>query len=78
MASRDPHSTGVAAPADGGESGSSLRVFLNYRREDSSGYAGRLYDDLAERLTSCDLFIDIDRIEPGADFVDVIDHALDG
>lgn len=78
MASRDLHSTGAAAPSDGGERDSSLRVFLNYRREDSSGYAGRLYDDLSERLASCDLFIDIDRIEPGADFVDVIDHALDG
>lgn len=26
-----------------------LRIFLNYRREDSSGHAGRLYDDLAEQ-----------------------------
>jgi hypothetical protein len=55
-----------------------LRIFLNYRREDSMAYAGRLYDDLAERLSACDVFIDIDKIEPGADFVDVIDHALDG
>ena len=58
--------------------GPPLRIFLNYRREDSSGYAGRLYDDLADRLTACDVFIDIDKIEPGADFVDVIDRALDG
>jgi chemotaxis protein histidine kinase CheA len=58
--------------------GTPLRIFLNYRREDSSGYAGRLYDDLADRLTDCDVFIDIDKIEPGADFVDVIDRALDG
>jgi hypothetical protein len=53
------------------------RIFLNYRRDDSSGYAGRLYDDLAERLDDYDVFMDIDKIEPGADFVDVIDYALD-
>jgi hypothetical protein len=68
----------TAGDGQGGGEGPPLRIFLNYRREDSSGYAGRLYDDLAERLTSCDVFIDIDKIEPGADFVDVIDRALDG
>lgn len=54
-----------------------LRIFLNYRRDDSSGHAGRLYDDLTERLGDYDVFIDIDKIDPGADFVDVIENALD-
>ena len=54
-----------------------LRVFLNYRRDDSSGHAGRLYDDLTDRLSDCDVFMDIDKIDPGADFVDVIETALD-
>jgi hypothetical protein len=53
-----------------------LRVFINYRRGDSSGYAGRLYDALSERSPEWQVFMDIDTIEPGADFVDVIDNAL--
>ena len=54
-----------------------LRIFLNYRREDSSGHAGRLYDDLAERFGADEVFIDIDKIEPGLAFDDAIEHALD-
>ena len=54
-----------------------LRIFLNYRREDSSGHAGRLYDDLAERFGVGEVFMDIDKIEPGLPFDDVIEHALD-
>ena len=54
-----------------------LCIFLNYRREDSSGHAGRLYDDLAERFGVGEVFIDIDKIEPGLAFDDAIEHALD-
>ena len=54
-----------------------LRVFLNYRREETSGHAGRLFDDLAERLEGVEVFMDIDRIAPGVDFTEVIDEALD-
>lgn len=54
-----------------------LRVFLNYRREETSGHAGRLFDDLAERLEGAEVFMDIDRIAPGVDFTEVIDEALD-
>ena len=54
-----------------------LRIFINYRRGDSSGYAGRLYDALSTRADTWRVFMDIDAIEPGADFVEVIDQALD-
>ena len=55
-----------------------LRLFLNYRREETSGHAGRLFDDLTDRLGGSKVFMDIDRIAPGLDFVLAIDDALDG
>lgn len=54
-----------------------LRVFLSYRREDSSGHAGRLYDHLVWRLPATDVFRDIDGIKAGVDFVVAIERALD-
>ncbi|HEX2027882.1 MAG TPA: toll/interleukin-1 receptor domain-containing protein [Nitriliruptorales bacterium] len=50
------------------------RIFICYRREDTSGYAGRLYDRLRTHFGSHDVFIDIDDIEPGADYVELIDR----
>jgi hypothetical protein len=49
-------------------------VFLSYRRDDSAGHAGRLYDGLARRLDSGSVFRDVDALEPGQDFVAAI-HA---
>jgi len=72
---RDPSETFAEEGANGVRS---LRIFLNYRREDSSGHAGRLYDDLAERFDESEVFIDIDKIEPGLDFVEAIERALEG
>ena len=54
-----------------------LRIFLNYRREETSGHAGRLYDVLAARFGDDHVFMDIDRIEPGLDFADVISEAVE-
>ena len=53
-----------------------FRIFLNYRREDSQGEAGRLYDSLREHFSSKELFMDVDAIEPGLDFVDVLEGAV--
>jgi len=47
-------------------------VFISYRREDSAAYAGRLYDHLAARFGADRVFMDIDTIRPGDDFVKVI------
>jgi hypothetical protein len=55
---------------------SPFRVTLNYRRHDTSGHAGRLYDALAEKFGSEHVFMDIDAIEPGVDFEEAIDRAL--
>jgi len=52
-------------------------IFISYRRDDTSGYAGRLADDLAELFGEKHVFRDVIKIEPGRDYVEVIDAALD-
>src|ERR1700745_1856643 len=52
------------------------KVFINYRREDTSPYAGRLYDRLTARFGEDQVFIDIDQIGPGEDFVEVINRKV--
>lgn len=52
------------------------RVFISYRREESSGLAGRLYDRLAARFGDDQVFMDVDTIALGVDFADVITQAV--
>jgi hypothetical protein len=49
-------------------------IFISYRRDDSEGQAGRLYDDLSRRFGGDSVFMDVAAIEPGLDFRKVIDH----
>lgn len=51
-------------------------MFINYRREDTAGYAGHLYSDLVAALGSGNVFMDIDTLRPGDPFPDVIDREL--
>ena len=51
-------------------------IFLSYRRDDSAGFAGRLYDRLASRYGPDRLFMDVDTIRPGHDFAEDIVSAL--
>ena len=50
--------------------------FISYRRDDSGGHVGRLYDALVARFGSHRLFFDIDHIGVGQDFVQVLDDAV--
>jgi len=50
-------------------------VFLSYRRDDSEGYAGRLYDRLSARFPDR-IFRDVKDLEPGVDFVEEIERKL--
>jgi hypothetical protein len=52
------------------------KVFISYRRGDSSGYTGRLFDTLRDRFGSETVFRDIDNLEPGVDFVEALENAL--
>jgi hypothetical protein len=47
-------------------------IFISYRREDSAGFAGRIYDRLTTRLARERVFFDVDNIEPGLDFVKIL------
>lgn len=51
-------------------------IFISYRRDDAAGYAGRLYDRLAARFGAQRVFMDVEGIEPGTDFVDAIERAV--
>jgi TIR domain len=50
-------------------------VYISYRREDAYS-VGRLYDRLVYALGPENVFLDVDSIEPGADFVDVIESTI--
>ena len=52
------------------------KIFINYRRDDSAAYAGRLYDRLANHFGRDHIFMDIDQIGPGEDFLEVIQEKL--
>jgi hypothetical protein len=52
------------------------RIFISYRRGDTSPYAGRLHDKLSLRFGPSNVFRDIDDIAPGADFVKVIEQSI--
>lgn len=52
------------------------RIFINYRRMDTEGYVGRLYDHLLKQFKAHDIFMDVQNIEPGADFVQVLEDAV--
>ena len=39
-------------------------IFISYRREDTAGYAGRLYDRLAAHFGPDRVFMDVEGIEP--------------
>jgi hypothetical protein len=51
-------------------------VFISYRRQETSGLAGRLYDRLADRFGDPQVFMDVDTIALGVDFAEVITQAV--
>jgi hypothetical protein len=52
-------------------------IFISYRRDESAGYSGRIADRLVEHFGEDRIFRDIDSIEPGLDFVEAIQNAID-
>jgi len=51
-------------------------IFISYRRADSAGYAGRIYDRLTAHFGKDAVFMDVDTIEAGVDFVEVLQNAV--
>ena len=52
-------------------------IFISYRRNDSRAYAGRIYDRLAARFGREQVFMDVDDIEPGEQFAEVLCQTLE-
>lgn len=53
-----------------------VTVFISYRRADTSADAGRLYDALRRRFGRDSVFMDVDSIRPGQDWVDAVEDAV--
>jgi hypothetical protein len=51
-------------------------IFLSYRREDTGGHAGRLCDRLTARFGGDRVFMDIQDIHPGQNFVASIEDTI--
>jgi hypothetical protein len=51
-------------------------IFVNYRRNDSEGEAGRLFDDLTLNFSQATVFMDVEAIEAGRDFRKAIDESV--
>jgi hypothetical protein len=60
----------------GSSPAASGRIFISYRREETAYPAGWLYDRLADRFGSDQVFKDVDSIQLGDDFVEVITRAV--
>jgi formylglycine-generating enzyme required for sulfatase activity len=43
------------------------KIFISYRRDDSSAWARLLYDRLFQKFPETKIFMDVDTIEPGVD-----------
>jgi hypothetical protein len=52
------------------------KIFINYRRDDSISTAGRLHDRLAQTFARNNLFMDVDHLPAGVDFVDYLNSQV--
>jgi len=52
------------------------RIFISYRRNDAASNAGRIYDHLINHFGQGQVFMDVDTIRPGLDFVEVVQEAV--
>jgi TIR domain len=66
-----------AAPATGADHRNleRARIFISYRRRETAGHAGRLYDGLVEHFGADRVFMDL-TMEPGVDFAETINEAV--
>jgi hypothetical protein len=53
------------------------KIFISYRVQDTAGETGRLVDALKQHFTDDQIFMDIENLEPGADFTVAISKSLD-
>jgi hypothetical protein len=53
-------------------------IFISYRRDDSAAQARAVWERLCRELGRDQVFMDVDGIDPGDDFTEVIDRQLEG
>ena len=51
-------------------------IFISYRRDDSATSAGRLYDRLEGHFGQGQVFMDVDTIRPGLDYIEAVQQAI--
>jgi hypothetical protein len=51
-------------------------VFISYRRDDAPGYTRALYEALEKQFGAAQVYMDVDAIKPGVDFVEALEAAL--
>jgi len=54
------------------------QIFISYRRDDAAGYARAVHDELSRCFGADRVFIDVDDIDAGQPFSDVIQHSVGG
>lgn len=59
------------------KAGTKKNIFISYRVNDTAGETGRLVDTLKSYFNEDQIFMDIDKIEPGVDFTEVIAKSLE-
>ena len=52
------------------------KIFISYRRDDTSDAAGRIYDRLASHFGAESIFFDIDSVPLGIDFREHVDKVI--
>jgi hypothetical protein len=75
LETNDPRSGGASVSV-GGRTESSLKVFINYRHEDTQGTAWALYMKLQERFGAENVFFDNGTLRPGMRWFDEIKSQL--
>lgn len=51
-------------------------IFISYRRDDSAGDSARVYDFLRRVFGKYQIFMDIETIKPGENFVQIVEDAV--
>lgn len=54
-----------------------MKIFMSYRRDDSAGHAGRLHDRLERQFGKELVFMDVDSIPLGLDFVSILKREVE-
>ena len=78
--SDQPVPSGQPVPSDqpvpAGQKATRRAIFICYRRQDSAYAACFLHHILSSELPNIDFFLDVDAIEPGADFREAVARAV--